>query len=83
MVFRMSMLITASTECLTENEHDYGIMYSSSRPLCKKDRNSRAGNKYIATAQRGSRKTLYKYNTLSHLHSVPSELIHDIFSYMV
>ena len=53
------------------------------RPLCKKDCNSMVGNKHIATAQRGSRKTLYQYNTLSQLYSIPSELIHDIFSYMV
>ena len=53
------------------------------RPLCKKDCNSMAGNQHSATAQRGSRKTLYQYNTLSQLHSIPPELIHDIFSYMV
>ena len=53
------------------------------RPLCKKDCNSMVGNKHIATAQRGSRKTLYQYNTLSQLHSIPPELIYDIFSYMV
>ena len=53
------------------------------RPLCKKDCNSMVGSKHIATAQRGSRKTLYQYNTLSQLHSVPNELIKDIFSYMV
>ena len=49
------------------------------RPLCKKDCNSMVGNKHIATAQRGSRKTLYQYHTLSQLH----KLIHYIFSYMV
>ena len=53
------------------------------RPLCKKDCNSMVGNKHIATAQRGSRKTLYQYNTLSQLHNIPTELIQDIFSYMV
>ena len=53
------------------------------RPLCKKDYTSMVGNKHIATAQRGSRKTSYQYNTLSQLHSIPPELIHDIFSYMV
>ena len=63
--------------------YEVNVLEFKPRPLCKKDCNSMVGNKHIATAQRGSRKTLYQYNTLSQLHSIPPELIHDIFSYMV
>ena len=49
------------------------------QPLCKKDCGSMENGKHIATAQRGSRKTLYQYNRLSMLHSIPNDLILEIF----
>ena len=54
------------------------------QPLCKKDCNSMMedGRRHIATGQRGSRKSLYQYNPLSLLHTIPYPLVHEIFTSM-
>ena len=54
------------------------------RPLCKKDCNSMVGNKNMCIAQQSTLKT-HKTNQFkqSELYRIPTELIQDIFSYMV
>ena len=62
------MLIIVSTECPTDKKTRLwnNVLDLKPRPLCKKDCNHMVGNKHIATAQRGSRKTLYQSVSLQH-----------------
>ena len=75
------MLIFVNMERLTENEHDYGTIYSDlHQDLYVREIVVAWLVIYIWLQQtHGSRKTLYQYNPLSQLQSIPHELVYDLF----
>ena len=52
------------------------------KELCKKDCNSMDGNVHMSTAQRGKRIDRPQNNKSSLLHSIPTELIEELFNCM-
>ena len=57
------------------------------RPLCKKDSNTMVGNKHMCSAQQAKatsdRTGPQQRFKQSEVYGIPTELIHDMFSYMV